>query len=302
MGKLIIAGGSGSLGQRLIAYLSDSFDDIVILTRRTPGTHSDHREVQWDGQNQGAWCQELESAKVVINLSGKSIQCRFTEANKKALTDSRVLSTRAIGKCIADCERPPLLWINASGAAIYPNSLTRPMTEVVEEQGEGFKAQLSVAWEAAAMEHKLEHSRQVIMRITPVLDQSSGMYPTLKQLSKYRLGGPAGRGDQIVSWIHHEDFCRATRFLIEDKRQKGVFNLAAPDARPNRSFMRALRKSLNVLIGLPAPAFGIKLSQYLTGVDPSLILDSSYVYPKRLLEAGFEFKFNNLDDAFEDLA
>jgi uncharacterized protein (TIGR01777 family) len=299
--KLILAGGSGAIGTRLIEKLADRYDDIVVLSRSASRDMSTHRVVQWDAKTQGDWSAEIDGADCIINLAGKSIQCRFTDENKRILWDSRVDSTRAIGLAISQCKQAPKTWINASGAAIYPESFDTPQTEDVLEIGSGFKAQLSVAWEAAAQEFPLPNTRQIITRITPVLDPDAGFIKPLKAITRFGLGGRVASGKQVISWIHYVDLCRAIRFLILEESLDGVFNVTAPDAKSNADFMHTLRKVMGMPIGIPAPKFAIQLSGPFTGVDPSLILDSSYVGPQRLIKAGFEFKYPDLNLALAEL-
>lgn len=299
--KLILAGGSGAIGTRLIEELAVRYDDIVVLSRSASRNMSTHRVVHWDAKMQGDWSKELDGADCVINLAGKSIQCRFTEENKPILWASRVNSTRAIGLAISECKQAPRTWINASGAAIYPESFDTPQSEDVLETGTGFKAQLSIAWEGAAQELPLPNTRQIITRITPVLDPDAGFIKPLKTITRFGLGGRVASGKQMISWIHYVDLCRAIRFLIVNESLDGVFNVAAPDAKSNADFMHSLRKAMGVPIGIPAPKFAIQLSGPFTGVEPSLILDSSYVGPQRLMKAGFKFKYPDLNLALAEL-
>jgi uncharacterized protein (TIGR01777 family) len=299
--KLIIAGGSGSIGSHIINHLKSSFEDIVILSRGKTAQKEGYRIVHWDAETSGEWAEELNGAEALINLTGKSIQCRFTEENKRILWDSRINSTSVLGEAISKSTRPPEVWINASGASIYPETFDIGCTEEVKETGTGFLAELSIAWEEAMHMHACPNTRKVIARITPVLDDKEGFLPPLKQLSKLGLGGQAGNGKQVISWIHHQDIARAFAMLIERKELAGVFNLGSPDPRSNKEFMRALRKTVGVGIGLPAPGFAIKMSSALIGIDASLILDSSFVLPARLQEAGFTFDFANLESALENL-
>ena len=258
--KLIIAGGSGSIGGHIIAHLKASFEDVVVLSRGASEQKEGYRIVHWDAERIGDWAQELEGAAALINLTGKSIQCRFTEENKRILWDSRVNSTSILGEAISKSERPPSVWINASGASIYPETFDIGCTEDVTEIGTGFLAKLSVAWEEAMHLHPCPNTRKVIARICPVLEANEGFLPPLKQLTKLGLGGQAGNGKQVISWIHHQDIARAFSFLIEQKELTGVFNLGSPDPRSNKEFMRVLRKTVGTGIGLPAPGFAIKTS------------------------------------------
>jgi uncharacterized protein (TIGR01777 family) len=298
--RLVIAGGSGTIGQHLISHFAQEFSDIVVLSR-SAGKSKGYRRVQWDGRNQGDWTEVVDGAEVVINLSGKSIQSRFTEENKKLLLNSRVDSTKAIGLAIQEAKSPPTLWLNASGAAIYPATIEQANDERVKETGKGFKSELSIAWEEAAKGFDIPHTRQVIMRITPVLTRKDGFLPPILTITRLGLGGPQGSGKQIVSWIHHKDLCRAMEFVMKNQEIKGVVNMAAPGPVSNKLLMRLMRKEVGMPLGIPAPEFAIKLGSRLTGVEPSLILESSHVVPGVLQTHGFRFEFPRLPEALRDL-
>lgn len=297
---LVIAGGTGLLGQHLIEHLGSAFTDIIVLSRGKAEDLGIYRTVQWDAVNQGPWVNELKKATVLINLTGKSIQCRFTEENKKLLISSRVDSTRALGRALKENETNVKLWLNASGSAIYPQSWDIAQDEGVEKIGQSFLSILSKSWEDAFYEEDLP-LRRVAMRITPVLDREEGAFPPLRLIANTGLGGPQGNGKQMMSWIHIDDFCRAVAFLIEKEDIRGPVNLSSPNARSNASFMRALRKAVGMPIGLPAPAFAIQIGSRFTGVDPSLILDSRFLSPALLIQEGFTFEKGTLELAFEDL-
>ena len=300
-GKLIIAGGSGSIGRELISHMKDDFNEIVVLSRSPSAVKQNHRMVQWDAETLDDWTAEVEDSTAVINLTGKSIQCRFTAKNKRLLWDSRIKSTEILGKAISNCERPPKVWINASGTSIYPETIAEGWTEETLEVGTGFLAQLSAAWEEATKASPTPLTRKVITRICPVLDSKEGFLPPLIRLSRLGLGGKAGSGKQIISWIHARDLSSAFSFLLNHDELQGIFNLGSPDPRSNADFMRCLREQVNMPFGIPAPAFAIKLGSSVIGIDPSLILDSSYVLPARLQNSGFAFKFSTLEAAIEEL-
>jgi uncharacterized protein len=300
IGKLIIAGGSGLIGKRLITHLSPSCTDIVVLSRSESKDFKTHRRVHWDGAHLGEWSKEFKDADVLINLSGKSIQCRFTAANKKLLLDSRISSTRVLSDAILFSGSKIHTWLNASGAAIYPQRFEEAVDESVQEVGKGFLAELSQDWEAEFYRSEM-NLRKIALRITPVLDEEEGALPTLKKICSLRLGGAQGSGKQMMSWIHQEDFCRAISFLIKHTALEGPVNLSSPDARSNEEFMATLRNSMDISFGLPAPKLAIELGSIFSGVDPSLILDSSFVAPRKLLEADFRFTFPKLEAAFADI-
>lgn len=301
MNRLVIAGGSGSIGQRLIEHLSSRFEEVVILSRSASISNGKVRNRQWDAKQAGDWIEELESAEVLINLTGKSIQTRFTPSEQKLLRSSRIESTRALGEAIQACNTPPKLWLNASGAAIYPSDPERIFDEECNEIGTGFLASLSKDWEDTFFRHSRADTRMVAMRITPVLDESSGVFPTLSRLARLGLGGVQGRGNQYFSWIHRIDLCRAVEHILSDERIQGPVNMSSPTPVTNKEFMKTMRKQIGIGIGLPAPEFAIRLGSVLTGVDASLILDSSRVFPKKLIDHGFMFNFPELADALPAL-
>ncbi len=298
--KLIIAGGSGTIGKLLIDHLQDRFQEIVVLSRSSDRQEDGYRIAQWDAKNLGSWTKEIEGAELIINLTGKSIETRFTEENKKILTNSRVDSTRAIGEAIKASTAPPEIWLNASGVAIYPSTTDTPNDERITATGTGFKARLSILWEQAMNDFNLEKTRTVALRISPVLTEASGFLPPIKTIAKLGLGGKQGDGKQMVSWIHHRDLCRAVEFIIDHESMNGPVNLCSPNPLSNKQFMSVVRDSVGAPIGIPAPSFAIKLGSIFTGVDASLILDSSYVIPGILSREGFTFQFPELKEALAD--
>lgn len=299
--KLIIAGGSGSIGNRLIAHFSSRFNEIIVLSRAASQQNESYKVVQWDARTEGDWISELNGSDALINLTGKSIQTRFTEKNKKILLSSRIDSTKVLTKAISKLDDPPSIWLNASGAAIYPSSIEHASNEDTLDRGTGFLAQLSAQWEQAFFSSEFPRTRQIAMRITPVLDPEEGFLPSIISLAKIGLGGKQGTGNQMISWIHHVDLCRAIEFIINQKDISGPVNMSSPNPLSNSEFMRQVRKSIGISISIATPAFALKLGSVFSGVDPSLILDSSYVHPKLLLEHDFEFKYEDLDHALDDL-
>ncbi|NND95303.1 MAG: DUF1731 domain-containing protein, partial [Flavobacteriales bacterium] len=184
---------------------------------------------------------------------------------------------------------------------IYPSTIDQANDEDVKETGESFKSKLSIAWEAAVDEFNFARTRKVIARITPVLSNEDGFWPPVRTIARLGLGGPQGSGKQMVSWVHHLDLCRAFEHIIQKESLVGPINIAAPSPLENKTFMKKVRKAVGMPIGLPAPSFAIRLGSIFTGVDPSLILDSSHVIPSRLLKSGFDFTYAELDSALEDL-
>ena len=307
--KLIVPGGSGQVGQVVARAFAD--DEVVVLSRSggggTPGT----RTVEWDGRTLGAWASEIDGADVVVNLAGRSVNCRYTDANRRQIMDSRVESTRAVGEAIARAERPPRVWLQASTATIYAHRIDAPNDEHGGILGGNepdvpdtwrFSIEVARAWERAAQAAELPRTRTVLMRAAIVMSPDrGGAFDTLLGLVRRRLGGPVAGGGQYVSWIHHHDFARALRFLIEDEDLDGPVNLAAPNPLPQRELMRALREAAGVRAGLPATRWMAEVGALAMRTETELVLKSRRVVPRRLLEAGFEFEHPTWPEAARDL-
>jgi uncharacterized protein (TIGR01777 family) len=308
MKRLILAGGSGFLGQILAKYFPKAGYEIVVLTRSPKKTSSTIREVNWDGRSLGAWAAELEGAEAVINLAGRSVDCRYTRANRKLIVDSRVDSTRILGEAIGRCVIPPRIWLNSSTATIYKHSLNRPMDENGEigatlEAQDTFSIEVAKAWEQIFAEARTPRTRKVALRTAMVLGHGrNSVYPVLRRLVRFGLGGKMASGKQFVSWIHQTDFCRAIEFLIRKEDLSGPVNLAAPNPVTNQEMMQTLRKISGVPIGLPAMHWMLEIGAFVLRTEPELIIKSRRVVPGKLLVSGFKFEFQTLQEAFKDLA
>lgn len=254
MKKIILAGGSGNLGQLLSKACRSIGYQVIILTRNknlknTPA----HAEVYWDGEHLGDWCAYLEGAEVIINLSGKSIQCRYTEENKKLLLSSRIQSTCVIGQAIQKTVIPPRLWINFSGVSIFEN-LPPFHDESSKQYASTFLAQLSQQWEQAFWQAETPSAtRKVCLRVSPVLAKDFGMLQGLYPLAKIGLAGTVGDGRQYISWIHKDDFVSIILWLINLANPEGTYHACAPQALPNKEFMDILRHQVHMPIGIPLP-------------------------------------------------
>ena len=297
MKTIIIAGGSGFLGNALEKHFSQLGYSIKILTRSPKRDN----EIKWDSKTLGEWTQHLENCEALINLTGKSINSRLTEKNKKVILDSRVDSTRIIGEAINACKTPPKVWLNASGAAIYPSTISEPTDEYSPETEQGFLEDVVRAWEKSFNDSVNPITRKILLRITIVLGKDGGALPILKKLTQFGLGGKQGSGKQMISWVHLQDFVRIIQFLIENENLNGHFNICAPEPVSNKKFMASLRKALKIPIGFPQPEFLLKLGGSIIGIDTDLILKSRNTVPKRLLENGYEFKFQTIDKALINL-
>ena len=301
MKKVVIAGGSGFLGRELAHQWNNK--ELVILTRDSRIVDN-KRFVYWDGESLGEWKDCLEGADLLLNLSGKSVNCRYNEENKKAIIDSRVLSTKVLGEAIKACHTPPKVWMNSSSATIYRHALDKPMTESEGEIGEGFSVEVCKAWEKALEDVKgISTTRKVALRTSIVMGpEKGGVYEALKGLVLSGMGGRQGNGNQYVSWIHIEDYIKAIEFIYNHEELENEINICAPNPDLNTNVMAALRKSLGVWFKLDLAPWMIKLGALLRGTEPELVLKSRRVVPEKLLNAGFRFKFNVVEAAFEDIA
>jgi uncharacterized protein (TIGR01777 family) len=305
--KVILAGGSGFLGQTLSKYLEARGFETVILTRFPDSGRPPGRLIRWDACTAGCWKEELEGATTVINLTGKSVNCRYNERNKKEILDSRLNSTRVLGEAIARCIHPPLVWLNASTATIYKHSLGDAWDEKGEigatvEANDAFSIEVAKAWEAAFEGARTPSTRKVAMRMAMVLGRGkNSVFPMLRRLTRLGLGGRMGSGQQFVSWIHEEDYCRAVEWLIGHDEIYGRVNVAAPNPVSNAEMMKSLREACEVPLGLPASNWMLELGAFFLRTETELIIKSRKVIPGRLLESGFRFQFPIMKAAFEAL-
>jgi uncharacterized protein (TIGR01777 family) len=268
--------------------------------------------VRWDGQNDGDWSGEFDGADVVINLAGRSVNCRYSPANRKEIMDSRTLSTRAVGAAIARARRPPALWLQAGTATIYSHRYDSANDEATGIPGGNepdvpetwrFSTDVARAWEAEALQAQTPRTRKVLLRSAMTMSpDSGGVFDVLMKLVRRGLGGRAGDGKQYVSWIHETDFVGAVRWLIEHREVEGPVNLSAPGALPNEQFMRDLREAAGVKTGLPASKWMLELGAVFMRTETELVLKSRRVWPGKLLSAGFSFAFPDWNAAARDLA
>ena len=309
--KLIIPGGSGFLGRTLAQYFLAQGWRVVILSR-SPTPIPGCEIFTWDAKTIGPWSQELEGAQAVINLAGRSVNCRYSATNQRAMMESRTLSTLILGQAIAQCQTPPPVWLNSSTATIYRHRFDEANTE---EQGlygpskeakDAYSLEVAHAWEDAFAEtyreNELTKTRGIILRTAMVFgNEPGGVYETLRHLTQRGLGGPMGHGRQYVSWIHATDFCRALSWLIEKPEAQGIYNLTAPNPLPNREMMATLRNVLSVKIGLPAPRPLLEIGAFFLRTETELIIKSRRVEPARLLQEGFQFEHSNFPTAIQAL-
>jgi len=308
--KIAIAGGSGSVGRVLDRALRAHGHEIVVLGRHVYPTDGAHF-VKWDGRTVGPWAEEIDGADVVINLAGRSVNCRYTAKNLTQMLASRVDSTRAVGLAIERAVRPPRVWLQMSTATIYAHSFDAPNDEATgriggeEPDAPGywrFSIEIAKAWEGEQQDANTPRTRRVALRTAMVMSPDrGGVFDSLFRMTRLGLGGAIGGGAQYVSWIHERDFVRAVEFLLEHEDLQGPVNLASPNPLPQREFMAVLRRATGRRACLPATAWMAEVGAFFLRTDTELLLKSRRVVPGRLLSSGFAFEFPEWSGAAEDL-
>jgi uncharacterized protein (TIGR01777 family) len=307
--KIVLPGGSGQIGQLLARELAVDGADVVVLTRRD--TVAAGRAVAWDGKTVGRWAEEIDGADLVINLAGRSVNCRYSKDNLREMMDSRVDSTRAVGEAIARAKRPPATWLQMSTATIYAHRFDAANDEVngiiggdePEVPGYwGYSVEIAKRWEQTLYEANTPDTRRVALRAAMVMSPDrGGIFDVMLGLVRRGLGGNAAGGRQFVSWIHDRDFVRAIRWLIAHDSFDGAVNLAAPNPLPYKEFMAAFRQAWGTRIALPATRWMLEIGAFALRTDTELVLKSRRVVPGRLLGAGFEFSFPTWPAAVDDI-
>lgn len=307
--RVVIPGGSGQVGTILAREFHRNGHDVVVLSRG-PETRP-WRVIKWDGATVGAWQREIDGADVVINLAGRSVNCRYDAANRNEILQSRIASTRAVGEAIGRASQPPRVWLQASTATIYAHRYQGANDERSGVIGGAepdapdtwrFSIEVARAWERACNEAVTPATRKVLLRSAMTMSpDEGGVFDALIGLVRFGLGGSAGTGGQFVSWIHYEDLVEAVRWLIERRDIDGAVNLASPHPLPNAEFMRVLREAYGVPFGLPACDWMLEIGAAFMRTETELILKSRHVVPQRLLEGGFTFKFPSWSDAAANL-
>ncbi len=307
--KIVVPGGTGQVGTILARAFHARGDDVVVLSRQPQP--APWRVVPWDAVSRGPWVDELEDADVVINLSGRTVNCRYTAANRAEILRSRVDSTRALGEAMAACQQPPRIWLQSSTATIYAHRFDAPNDEATgiiggTEPGVPsswrFSIDVANAWEQAATQFALPGTRLVLLRSAVILSpDAGGIFDTLLGLVRRGLGGRSGSGRQFVSWIHDADFVRVVDWLVARAHLSGVINVSAPHPVPNAEFMRELRRAWGTRVGLPATEWMLAIGAMLMGSETELVLKSRRVVPGVLLQDGFEFTYASWAEAANDL-
>jgi uncharacterized protein len=307
--KIVIPGGAGQVGQILARHFHAQGHAVTVFSRSP--RPAPWRVLLWDGLTPGAWIEDLERSDVCINLAGRSVNCRYTPANRQSIRQSRVRTTRLLNRVIASLNHPPRLWLNASTATIYRHAFDRPMNETDGELGGSeagapdtwnFSIDVAKSWEEAFFATPTPRTRKVAMRSAITLSPDrGGVFDALLGLVRHGLGGRQGNGKQFVSWIHEADFARAVDLLIACEEFDGVVNLASPNPLPNCDFMRTLREAWGTRFGLPSPGLILEIGAWLMRTESELVLKSRRVVPGRLVDARFQFLFPEWPAAARDL-
>ncbi len=307
--RVVIPGGNGQVGNVLSRHFHAQGHDVVVLARKS--VPAPWRVAKWDGEHLGDWTSELENSDVVINLAGRSVDCRYTAANRRAIKESRIQTTRLLGRAIGQSGHPPRLWMNASTATIYRHALDRPMDEQTGEIGGNepkapakwcFSIDVATSWEKTFFDAPTPNTRKIALRSAMIMSPDrGGVFDTLLRLVRFGLGGTTGSGRQFVSWIHDADFLRSIDFLIARDEIDGVVNIASPYPLRNREFMQALREAWGAHIGLPAARWMLEIGTFFLRTESELVLKSRRVIPGRLVETGFQFQFPEWSAAAQNL-
>jgi uncharacterized protein len=308
--RIVIPGGSGQVGNVLARHFHESGHRVTVIARHPKPVKWE--TVIWNAEDLGEWADAIDGADVVINLAGRSVDCRYTPTNRREILNSRTITTGLVGRAITAAKRPPALWLNASTATIYRDSLDRAMDDETGELGGNepnvprewkFSVEVAQSWERALFSAETPRTRRVAMRSAMIMSpDSGGVFDMYLRLVRFGLGGRAGSGAQYISWIHDVDFVRAVEFLISHENLEGPINLASPCPATNRNFMSCLRRAwCTSYIGLPLPKWILSAGAVFLRTETELILKSRRVVPRRLTDSGFEFHFPNWRGAAHDL-
>lgn len=290
--KIIISGGTGFIGKYLTKQFGNLGYQVIIISRQKDS-------IQW--QDTVGIIKALENSEMLINLAGKSVDCRYNEKNKTEILKSRTETTKALGEAILKCNYPPELWINSSTATIYRHAEDKPMTDSRGEIGKGFSVDVATSWEKSFFSFKLPNTRQIALRMAIVLGKDGGVIKPFMNLIRFGLGGKQGSGNQMFSWIHIEDLFNIILFFQSHKELKGVFNSSSPNPIDNKTLMKTFRQSMKTKIGFSSPAWLLKIGAAIIKTEPELILKSRWVVPEKLLESGYTFKYPTLDIALKNI-
>lgn len=300
---IVIFGANGFLGRYLCRHFVRHGKEVVAIARHREGWSGDGMFLEWDAQTLGPWVHALEGAEAVINLAGRSVNCRYDEQNRREILESRVMPTRLIGEAIAACKVPPKTWLNSSTATIYRHAEDHSQDEWTGQPGDGFSVEVATKWEEAFFAAKVPAAtRKVALRTGMVLANEPGtVFAVIRNLVRNGLGGAMGKGTQRVSWIHMLDLLRAIDAILDDPWTEGVVNLVAPEHPTNREMMYEFRVASGMPFGLPASRWMMEIGARLLRTETELVLKSRWVEPRRLQESGFRWCFPTMVPAIWDL-
>jgi len=299
--KVIIPGGTGFLGTKLAEHFHQRGDEVIVLSRHLQ-PNKPWKEIPWDGKTLGDWANQFENSDLVVNLAGRSVNCRYNARNKEEIYRSRLDSTKVVGEAIAQCHHQPKLWINSSTATIYRHAEDHAMDEDNGEIGHDFSMNVAQNWERACREAKVPFVRKVALRSAIVMDNvhGSALWYEL-MLARKGLGGRYGTGKQMVSWVHIEDWLRAIDWIVLHPELEGPVNVCSPNPVPNTEFMRDLREAAGIRFALPLYRWMLEIGAFFLRTETELLLKSRWVIPKKLLDSEFKFLYPTWESAARDL-
>jgi uncharacterized protein (TIGR01777 family) len=308
--RIVIPGGTGQIGNILARHFQETGHHVTVIGRHPKP--AEWTVLRWSGYDIGPWTEAIDGSDVVINLAGRSVNCRYNAAHQREIKNSRTITTGLVGSAIREAAKPPALWLNASTATIYRHSLHRSMDEITGELGGDepnapskwrFSIDVAKSWEQAFFAADTPHTRRVALRSAMTMSpDDGGVFDTFLRLVRFGLGGRAGSGNQYVSWIHDVDFVRAIEFLVAHDEIQGPVNISSPYPVTNSNFMSCLRRAwCTSYIGLPSPKWLLNIGAIFLRTETELVLKSRRVIPRRLIDAGFEFHFPNWRSACQDL-
>ncbi len=307
--QIVIPGGSGQVGTMLARHFHARGENVIVLSRQAKT--SPWKTVEWDARTLGQWSTAIDGADVVINLAGRNVNCRYNAANRKAIMDSRVDSTRVVGNAIQNAKNPPRVWLQASTATIYAHTYGAPNDDKTGVIGGHepdaptswrFSIEVAQAWERTLDEADTPSTRKIAMRAAITLSPDrGGIFDVLLGLVRRGLGGKCGDGKQFISWVHETDFIRSVEWLIERDTLSGPINICAPNPETNADFMSILREAWGTKIGLPANKLMLEIGAIFLRTETELILKSRRVIPGRLTDDQFQLTFPDWPAAAADL-
>jgi hypothetical protein len=301
MKTIVIAGGTGLMGDAIVRLWPEKANFKILTRNKLSSSKENVSYIPWTPEEPGDWFTALENTDILINLCGRSVDCRYNEKNKKEIFDSRILPTQTLNYVVALLQHPPKVWINASTATIYRDSENKQLDEIQGELGTGFSVEIAKAWEKAFFEKEITGVRKVAARSSMVLSNKGGVIPVFKKLVKYGAGGKQGDGNQFISWIHEQDLVQALYFISTKNEISGICNITAPEPITNKNFMKLFREKSHSWLAIPSGKLMLEIGAWMIGTETELILKSRNVVPKRLLDHGFVFRYPNCQSALQDL-